>query len=85
MYMLLALSIGISALTMLSRALIVGQGEILPPAIRLRLRLYTCQTDLWQFGQLVLTHAIPSVGRAAYAHQLMSGQVALAPSAEWND
>ncbi|DBA94012.1 TPA: hypothetical protein ACH3X1_001664 [Trebouxia sp. C0004] len=63
-------------------------GQSLPPAIRAGFELYTCQTDLWQIGQLVLTHAIPSVGSAAYAHQLMSGQVtsaALAPTAEWND
>lgn len=62
--------------------------QILPPAIRAGLELYTCQTVLWQIGQLVLTHAIPSAGSAAYAHHLMSGHVtsaALAPTAEWND
>lgn len=62
-------------------------GQLLPPAIRAGHELYTCKTDLWQIGQLVLAHAIPSVGSAAYAHRLMSGHAtsaALAPIADWN-
>ena len=62
-------------------------GQILPPAVMSGSEPYTCKTDLWQIGQLVLTHAI-SAGNAAYAHQLMSGHVmsaAVAPAAEWND
>ena len=63
-------------------------GQILPPAIRDGSEPYTCKTDLWQIAQLVLSHAIPSAGSAAYAHLLMSGHVisaAMAPTAEWND
>ena len=63
-------------------------GQILPPAVMSGNEPYTCKTDLWQIGQLVLTHAISSAGSAAYAHQLMSGHVmsaAVAPAAEWND
>lgn len=62
-------------------------GLVLPPAIRAGRELYTCKTDLWQIGQLVLTHATPSAGSALYAHQLMSGRAtsaAQAPTAEWN-
>lgn len=62
-------------------------GQILPPAVRAGHEWYTCKTDLWQIGQLVLTHAIPSVGSVVYAHQLMSGHAtsaALAPLADWN-
>ena len=66
----------------------------LPPAAKSASERYTCKIDLWQIGQLVLTHAISSAGSAAYAHQLMSGHVmsaamapaaAIAPAAEWND
>ena len=63
-------------------------GQVLPPAVKSGSETYTCKTDLWQIGQLVLTCAISSAGSAAYAHQLMSGHVmsaALAPAAEWND
>ena len=63
-------------------------GQVLPPAVKSGSETYTCKTDLWQIGQLMLTCAISSAGSAAYAHQLMSGHVmsaALAPAAEWND
>ena len=63
-------------------------GQILPPAVKSGSEMYSCKTDLWQIGQLVLTHAISSGGSAAYAHHLMSGDVtsaAMAPAAEWND
>lgn len=63
-------------------------GQILPPAVKSGSEPYTCKTDLWQIGQLVLTHGIGSAGSAAYAHQLMAEHVtsaAMAPAAEWND
>ncbi len=63
-------------------------GQVLPPAVKAGSEPYTCKTDLWQIGQLVLSHAIPSAGSAAYAHQLMFGcftSAAMAPKAEWND
>ena len=63
-------------------------GQMLPPAIKARSESYTCKTDLWQIGQLVLTHATPSAGSAAYAHQLMAGHLTsatMAPMADWND
>lgn len=63
-------------------------GQILPPAVKSGSEAYSCKTDLWQIGQLVLTHAITSAGSAAYAHCLMSGHImsaAAAPVAEWTD
>ena len=45
-------------------------GQMLPPAVKSGSEPYTCKTDLWQIGQLVLTHA-SSAGSAAYAHQLI--------------
>lgn len=63
-------------------------GQTLPPAVRAGTETYTCKTDIWQIGQLVLSHAFPSASSAAYADKLMSGQVtsaAMAPTAEWND
>jgi len=62
-------------------------GLHLPPAVKAGSEPYTCKSDLWQIGQLVLSHAFPSAGSAAYAHQLMSGcftSAAMAPKAEWN-
>ena len=63
-------------------------GQVLPYAVKSGGEPYTCKTDLWQIGQLVLTHAISSAGSAAYAHHLMPGHVtsaAMAPAAEWDD
>lgn len=63
-------------------------GKMLPPAVKSGSELYTCKTDLWQVGQLVLTHAITSAGSTIYAQQLMSGDAtsaAMAPLAQWND
>ena len=59
-------------------------GQMLPPAVKAGSEPYTCKTDLWQIGQLVLTHAAtPSAASRAYAHQLimMSGQFTSAANA----
>ena len=54
-------------------------GKTLPDPVRERQQPYTCQTDLWQLGQLILAEPIAGDAAMAFADQLVNSNFATAP------